>query len=82
MTSLSSFLTTGVTHLWVLGLDGYVERVVRVKRRDLYGLRYGKRESITLLTALYADPGSPRLGRKWRKWLDFSSRNRCAGGGS
>ena len=33
----------------LVGLDGYVERIVRKKRHDLFRLKYGKRESIILL---------------------------------
>ena len=65
-----------------LGLDGCVERIVRKKRRDLFRLKYGKRESIILLRSLYSDPNAPCLDRKRRKWTDYSSRTLGAGGGS
>src|SRR5213594_1039583 len=63
------------------GLHGYVERIVRKKRRDLFRLKYGKRESIILLRSLYSDPNAPCLDWKRRKWTDYSSRTLGAGGG-
>ena len=68
----------------LVGLNGYVERIVRKKRHDLFRLKYGKRESIILLRLLYADPTAPCLDRKRRKWIDYALRNGvvCAGGGS
>ena len=65
-----------------VGLDGYVERIVRKKRRDLYRLKYGKRESIILLRLLYSDPNAPCLQRKRRKWTEYSARALCAEGGT
>jgi len=41
-----------------------------------YELRYGKRESLTLLPALYADPIAPRLMRKWLIWDAYAERHR------
>ena len=66
------------------GLNGYLERIVRKKRHDLFRLKYGKRESIVLLRLLYSDPNAPCLDRKRRKWIDYALRNKnvCAGGGS
>jgi len=64
------------------GLEGYVERIVRKKRHDLFRLKYGKRESLVLLPLLYSDQDAPCLDRKRRKWFDYASRNVCAGGGS
>jgi hypothetical protein len=58
--------------LW-LGLDGYVERIVRVDRKDFYRLKYGKTESLVLLAALYADPASPALERKREKWMRYEA---------
>ncbi len=66
----------------LVGLNGYVERIVRKKRHDLFRLKYGKRESIILLRLLYSDANAPCLDRKRRKWVDYSLRNGCAGGGS
>lgn len=65
-----------------IGLDGYVERIVRKKKRDLYRLKYGKRESIILLRLLYSDPSAPCLERKRRKWIEYASTTLGAGGGS
>lgn len=39
----------------------------------LFVLRYSKHESIRLLSELYRDPSAPRLDRKWRIWVAFSS---------
>jgi hypothetical protein len=59
--------------LW-LGLNGYVERMVRQDRADFYRLKYGKIESRVLLAALYADLAWPALERKRRKWLTYEAR--------
>lgn len=64
-----------------LGLDGYVERIVRKKKRDLFRVKYGKRESIILLRLLYSDPNAPCLERKRRKWTEYASRTLGAEGG-
>ena len=69
-------LTTAV------GINGYVERIRRAKRHDLFRLKYGKRESIVLLRTLYADRGAPCLERKRRIWDEYSSRILCAEGGT
>ncbi|TMF77803.1 MAG: hypothetical protein E6I18_08775 [Chloroflexi bacterium] len=65
------------------GLIGYVERIVRKKRHDLFRLKYGKRESIILLRLLYSDPNAPCLDRKRQKWINYAYTNRvvCAEGG-
>ena len=55
------FLSASRTHIdWLrgrlresFGLNGYVERIVRKRRHDLFRLKYGKRESIVLLRLLY-----------------------------
>jgi LAGLIDADG DNA endonuclease family protein len=83
------FLSASRTHIdWLrgrlresFGLNGYVERIVRKKRHDLFRLKYGKRESIVLLKLLYSDPNAPCLDRKRRKWIDYATRNVCAEGG-
>jgi hypothetical protein len=75
------FLSASRTHIdWLrarlkelIGLDGYVERIVRKKRHDLFRLKYGKRESIILLRLLYADPTAPCLERKRKIWIEYSS---------
>jgi hypothetical protein len=64
------------------GIAGYIERIRRKKKRDLFRLKYGKRESVILLEKLYEDPDAPRLDRKWCRWNDYLLRNRGAGGGS
>ena len=58
----------------ILGLSGWTT----VQRKELDGrdsflfvLRYSKHESSVLLPALYSDARSPRLRRKWRKWVAF-----------
>lgn len=66
----------------LLGLNGYVEPIVRKKRHDLFRLKYGNRESIVLLRLLYSDPNAPCLDRKRRKWIDYADRNFCAEGGT
>ncbi|MEK6226326.1 MAG: LAGLIDADG family homing endonuclease [Chloroflexota bacterium] len=63
------------------GLKGYVERIVRKNRHDLFRLKYGKRESIVLLRLLYSDQVAPCLDRKRRKWIDYATRHACAEGG-
>ena len=63
------------------GLNGYVERIVRKKRHDLFRLKFGKRESIILLRLLYSEGDAPCLDRKRRKWIDYALRNDCAEGG-
>src|SRR5438477_8785856 len=83
------FLSASRSHIdWLggrikelVGLNGYVERIVRKKRHDLFRLKYGKRESIVLLRLLYSDPNAPCLDRKRRKWIDYAVRNLCAEGG-
>ena len=65
-----------------VGINGYVERIRRAKRHDLFRLKYGKRESIVLLRTLYADRGAPCLERKRRIWDEYSSRILCAEGGT
>lgn len=69
--------------LW-LGVNGYVERIVREGRKDFYRLKYGKIESLQLLAALYADPTWPALDRKREKWLRYEATTglNCAEGGS
>jgi hypothetical protein len=57
---------------------GYV-RTLRVEgRHDFYQLGYGKAASTRLLSALYADPSSPRLIRKWLMWSDYVRRANAA----
>jgi len=53
------------------GLHGYVERQVRKGRHDFYRLKFGKSDSLVLLTTLYRDPAWPALQRKRRKWTRY-----------
>lgn len=84
------FLSASRTHIdWLrfqlqqaLGIVGHVERIRRKKRRDLFRLKYGKRESIALLSQLYEDRGAPCLERKRRRWDDSVLNVLGAGGGS
>jgi hypothetical protein len=86
------FLSASEVHIdWLrvrihdsFGLEGYVERIVRKKRHDLFRLKYGKRESLVLLRLLYSDQNAPCLDRKRQKWIDYALRNNVigAGGGS
>ena len=59
-----------------LGVNGYVERIVREHRKDFYRLKYGQIESRILLAALYADPTWPALDRKRKKWLRYKATTR------
>ena len=63
------------------GLTGWIETRRRPPLNDFFRLKYGKRESLVLLAALYADRDVPCLQRKKDKWLGFLERN-CAEGGS
>lgn len=40
----------------------------------MHTLAYGRRASERLLELLYADETAPRLERKWRRWIAYSSR--------
>jgi hypothetical protein len=63
------------------GLVGWLEITRRPHRHEFYRLKYGKRESLTLLAALYADDDAPCLQRKKDKWLAYLGRS-CAEGGT
>lgn len=52
-----------------LGIAGSVGRSERPGRAPAFRLRYGKRASVTLLSALYRDPAAPALTRKRLVWL-------------
>ena len=43
----------------------------RISENPIYRLTLGKYASITVLSAIYADPDAPRLSRKWRTWHGF-----------
>ena len=83
------FTSASLTHIeWLqariaseYGLRGFIETRRRPPRNDFFRLKYGKRESLVLLAALYADPDVPCLRRKKAKWLGYLERN-CAEGGT
>ena len=64
--------------IW-LGVNGYVERIVREDRKDFYRLKYGQIESRLLLATLYADPTWPALERKRDKWVKYEATSRLCG---
>jgi hypothetical protein len=80
----TSFLSASRAHIvWLrdridgaFGLEGYI---AMARPRDghaaMYTLRFGKRASLQLLPLIYADPGAPRLTRKWRVWADYQKRH-------
>jgi intein/homing endonuclease len=54
----------------------YFERLARrPDRHDFFRLKFGNRESITLLRVLYASADVPRLERKWKVWDDYATRH-------
>lgn len=58
-----------------LGVSGYLAtRPARDRRHAFYTLKYGKRDSITLLRALYPNDQVPRLTRKWAIWSSYEKR--------
>jgi hypothetical protein len=61
----------------LMSIDG---AILTSKRKDypnpMYELKYGKHASLALLPKMYADPGSPRLDRKWRIWEAYLARPR------
>ncbi|HYK98414.1 MAG TPA: hypothetical protein VEU77_08470 [Candidatus Acidoferrales bacterium] len=57
-------------------VHGYVEtRPADETRHAFYRLKFGKRDSITLLRAMYPDTNVPMLRRKWVVWDDYRNRN-------
>ena len=61
----------------LLGIDGYLEvRPARPPRHEFYRLKYGKHDSIKLLSVLYPSLDVPKLERKWRIWDDYARRSR------
>ena len=56
-----------------LSISGALFRQRKSTPNPLYVLKFGKYESIALLTKLYEDPTSPRLARKWVIWEDFKA---------
>lgn len=62
-----------------MGLQGYIEtRAARGRRHEFYRLKFGKRDSITLLTAMYPSDDVPKLERKWSIWNAYRVRNGLA----
>lgn len=57
-----------------MGLRGHVEDIRREGRRDFFRLKFGKRDSIELLSAMYPDPSVPKLERKWKVWAGYQQR--------
>jgi hypothetical protein len=59
----------------LLGAVGYLEtRPPRPGRHALFRLKYGNRDSIQLLRAMYPDDDVPKLERKWKIWSDYQKR--------
>jgi hypothetical protein len=78
------FSSASRPHLeWVQGrvaarynLQGRIEQQPRREgRHDFFRLKYGNRESIELLRALYPTPDVPKLERKWKIWNGYASRH-------
>jgi hypothetical protein len=53
------------------GIGGWLECDERADRRPFYRLRFGKRDSIVLLSSLYASAESPALVRKRDIWIRY-----------
>jgi hypothetical protein len=80
-----SFHSTSRAHLvWlraglkrVMTIDGAILKSKHnLRPNPMYELKYGKHASLALLQRMYADPGSPRLDRKWRIWDAYLARPR------
>jgi len=78
------FNTASRTHVdWLLdltsrlfGTHGYIEvRPADEKRHEFYRLKFGKRDSMTILRAMYPHPNVPMLERKWAIWIDYARRH-------
>ena len=70
----------------LLSVRGYIEvRPPREGRHAFYRLKFGKRDSITLLSAMYPTDDVPKLERKWKVWHEYRLRrlpgSSSAGGG-
>ncbi len=66
-----------------LALRGYLETQRRDDgRHDFYRLKFGKRDSITLLRAIYPNANVPKLERKWKIWDDYARRNNLGSNGA
>lgn len=54
---------------------GYIEvRPATDTRKAFYRLKFGNRDSVTLLQAMYPHPDVPKLERKWKIWNDYALR--------
>ena len=58
----------------LMGESGSLNVMRAEGRRDMFRLAYGKYASIKLLKLFYADPGAPRLVRKWKTWNAYLER--------
>lgn len=58
-----------------LHISGYLEdRPATETRKAFYRLKFGNRDSVTLLRAMYPHPDVPKLERKWKVWNDYARR--------
>lgn len=59
-----------------LRVFGYIEdRPPTETRNAFFRLKFGKRDSITLLRAMYPRSDVPKLERKWKIWQDYATRH-------
>lgn len=59
-----------------LDLDSYLDvQKARADKNEFYRLKLGNHASRRMLSAFYADPGAPRLVRKWKIWDDYRARH-------
>lgn len=58
-----------------LGVSGYIEdRPPRGIRKAFFRLKFGNRDSVVLLRAIYPNAQVPKLERKWKVWDDYAQR--------
>lgn len=58
-----------------LCLSGYIEdRPPTETRKAFFRLKFGKRDSVILLRAMYPNAEVPKLERKWKVWDDYARR--------
>lgn len=58
-----------------LRISGYIEdRPPTETRKAFFRLKFGNRDSVTLLRAMYPHPDVPKLERKWKIWDDYARR--------
>jgi hypothetical protein len=81
---LTRFISASKKHLeWLqrrlskqLGIRGWLgASSITTRGTTMWALTYAKRESCTLLPALYADPSAPCLIRKRAIWLSYVQRH-------